>query len=154
LEYRPCKVHRALTTQSPIQGHGRRKNTQRVREISILLIPQIVSLLPNHHLRRRTKAYWLLLRLNQTIQFEIINLVSSWSDGGRTTQREGKNPFHLNFSYNQSRQRSNRHFKRRMRNFRYGDLQYFLPVVCLVIHLFVFSRWLGYFLLCFLLPFG
>jgi len=95
--------HRVLTTQSLIQGHGGRKNIQRIREISILLIPQIVSLIPHHHLQRRTKAYRPLLILNQTSQPEIITLVSNWSDEGITTQREGKNPFLPNFSYNQSR---------------------------------------------------
>jgi hypothetical protein len=60
------------TVHLPIQCHAGRKNIQRVRGISSLPIPNLITLLLHNYLPRRIKTYWPLLRLGQTIHPEFI----------------------------------------------------------------------------------
>jgi hypothetical protein len=55
----------------------------------------------------------------QQLEWRRNTLVNNWSGGETNTQRE-VNPFHPNFPYNQSQRQSNRHCRRRMKNFTAG----------------------------------
>jgi hypothetical protein len=75
------------TIHLPIQSHVGRKNIQRIRGISNVPIPNLITMFPHNYLPRRIKTYWPLLRLGQIIHPEVIALFKEMSDA-TTQERE------------------------------------------------------------------
>jgi hypothetical protein len=70
-----------------------------LNRFSILSMPKLVALIPHYALPIQAKAYWPLLRLEQTIKPGILIL---FNVRRAATTQKGRSPFHPNFLSNKS----------------------------------------------------